>query len=146
MLRLRFRLSLYVKRPLERELIERTHPREPWDRRIYALKIREIERISERLQLLAKFRTEPRLPRLDARARSPLTFTERKVVGYVGDGLDAHLLKFLGGTGVESRQIADVVIWEREIAAVKEFTRDGVRAMETRRNVWSLRHNEDTKF
>jgi hypothetical protein len=127
-------------------LIERTHSREPWDRRIYTLKIHEINRVFQALQLLAQFRTEPRLSCLHAGARSPLPFTERKVIGYVGDGLDAQFLQFLGGTGMESWQIADVVIWTWGIAAVEEFTRDGVRAMRTSRDIWSFRHNENTKF
>jgi hypothetical protein len=79
-------------------------------------------------------------------ARSPLPFTERKVIRYVEDGIDAHLLQFFGGTGVESWQIADVVIWERGIAAVEEFARNGVCAMGTGWDLWSHRHNENTKL
>ena len=140
------RASLYVQRPLKRELIERTHAREPWDRRIYALKIHEIKRVFQALQLLAEFRTEPRVSRLHAGTRSPLPFTERKVIGYVGDGLDAHLLQFLGGTGMESWQISDMIIWERKIAAVKEFAVHGVRAMGPSRDIWSFRHDEHAEF
>src|SRR6202166_4456327 len=146
MFKFRVRLSPHVQRPLERELIEGTHPREPWDRRIYALTIHEMERVLQPPQLLAEFRTEPRLSRLYAGTRTPLSFTQGKVSRYVGDGLDAQLLQFLGGTGMESWQKADVVIWAWGIAAVEEFTRDGVRAMRTSRDIWSFRHEEHAEF
>ena len=143
---LRSGFPLNVERPLKCELIERTHSREPWDRRIHALKIHEIERVLQILQLLAEFRTEPCLTRLHARASNSLLLSEREVIGYVGDGLGAHLLQFFSGTGMESWQVADVVIWERGIAAVEEFARNGVCAMGTGWDLWSHRHNENTKL
>ena len=92
--------------------------------RIHAFKIREIKRVLQALQLLAEFGAQPRLSHLHTRSRTPLSLTEREIIRYVEDGLDAHFLQFLGGTGMESWQIPDVVIWERRIAAVEELAGD----------------------
>jgi hypothetical protein len=143
---LRSRFPLNVKRPQEWELIEWTHSREPWDRRIYALKIHEIDWVFQALQLLAKFRTEPRVSCLHGCARTPLSLTERKVSGYVGDGLDAHFFKLLGSTSVESWQIPNVVVWERRIAAVEKLARDRIGAMGTHWYWRRLRKSQYSKF
>ena len=94
------------------------------------------------LQLLAEFRAEPRLPRLHARASTPLSLAQCEVIGYVEDGLDAHFLQFLGRTGVESWQIPDVVIWERRIAAVEKLARDRIGAMRPSWNFGRVRHRQ----
>jgi hypothetical protein len=47
---------------------------------------------------------------------------------------------------MDSGYIADVIIWERGIAAVVEFARDGVRAMWTSGEIWSFRHDEHAEF
>ena len=139
-------VSLHVDRPLKRQLIEWTHSREPWDCWIYALKVHEIERVIQAPQILAQFLTEPRVACLHGGARSPLPFTERKVIGYVGDGLNAQFLQFLGGTGMESGQIPDVVVWERRIAAVEKLARDWIGAMRPSWNFGRVRHRKDAKF
>ena len=44
--------------------------------------------------------------------------------GYVLDGFDAHLLKLFHCAGVQSRKVADVIIWLWGIAVIEEFAHD----------------------
>src|ERR1022692_3065675 len=129
MFRFRVRLSPHVQRPLKWELIETPHARKSRNRWVNALEVHEAQRVAERFQFFAEVLTEPWVARLHGGARTPLSLTERKVIGYLGDGLDAHPLQFFGSTGMESRQIPDVVVWERGIATVVELACDGVGAM-----------------
>jgi hypothetical protein len=46
---------------------------------------------------------------------------------------------------MDSGYIADVVVWERRIAAVIELARDGVCAMWTGWDIWSFRHDEHSE-
>ena len=122
-------LSQHVNRPLKRNLVVRSHARKSRDRRVHRLEIHKEEWVLEPLQLLAEFGAEPGLPRLHASARTPLPLVQREVVRDVADGLDANLLQFLDGARLDSRQVADVVVWARRIAAVEELAGDGVGAM-----------------
>jgi hypothetical protein len=62
-----------------------------------------------KVDAVARFRTGARRCPLRGGARTPLSLTEREVIG-VGDGLDARLLQFFGGAGMESWQVTDVLV------------------------------------
>ena len=124
-----------VNRPLKRNLLVGAHALEPWNCRVQCFKIHEVERIFQRCQLSTEVGAEPRLPRLHARAHTPQALVQREIVWNVPNGLDPHLLQFVNGAGVDSRQIADVVITALRIAAVKELAGDRISAMASRRDV-----------
>src|SRR5580704_17827667 len=107
--------------PLKRQLIVGSHAGKPWNCRIHAFKICEVQRVRQPTQHLAKLRAKPRLARLHAGSRPSLNFAQFEVVRYVTDGLDAHFLQLLFRARVESWQIPNVVIRERRIAAVEEL-------------------------
>src|ERR1035441_10093020 len=132
-----------MNRPLKRQLVVRPHARKSRDRRVYGLEVHKEERVLESLQLLAEVGAEPGLASLHASASTPLPFVQREVVRDVADGLDANLLQFLDGARLDSRQVADVIVRARRIAAVEELAGDGLRAMASREEVGRFRHVED---
>ena len=62
------------------------------------------------------------------------------------NGLDSQFFQFLNRTGMDSGYIADVVIWERGIAAVVELARDRIGAMGTHWYWRRLRKSQYSKF
>ena len=97
--------------PLEWNLVKGTHARKSWDRGVDRFEIHEVKRVLERSQFLGEFGAVIRLTRLDGRARTPLNLAQVEVLGYVADGLDAHLLEFLQHSTVDSWQASNVVLW-----------------------------------
>src|SRR6266566_310798 len=79
-------------------------------------------------------------------ARTPLNLTQFKVFRDVADTLDAHLFQFLHRAGIYSRQVADVVIRSRGIAAVVELTGNGICAMATGSDLRSRWHGDGAQL
>src|SRR5450631_4041768 len=136
-----------MRAPLEQQVVIRSHACETRDRGVYGLKVDKEQRIGEVGECrLESVNVVPRCPRLHARSRTPLSLSQFEVIGYVVDGLDAHFLQFPFRTRVESRQIPNVVIRKRRIAAVEELADNGIVALTTRCNVRGLRHGKDGKL
>ena len=139
--------SLHMHAPLERQLVVRSHTRKSRHTWIHGFKIHEIKGVLHAFQLFAQFRCViPRLSRLDGDASAALALVEREVVGNIVNGHDAHLRQFLHPDCVDSREIADVIVRPRRIAAVVELARDGIGALASRRNVRSTRHRKNGKL
>lgn len=62
------------------------------------------------------------------------------------DGLDTQLFKLFHCTSVEAREVADVIVWERGIAAVEELAGDRVCAVRSRGEIGSFGHGEHTEL
>src|SRR5208282_963498 len=132
-----------MHRPLERQMVVGPHGWESRDRPIHGLEVGEVQRVRQSTQYPTEFGAVPRLPRLHTRSRSPLNLRQLEVVRYVANRINAHVLKLLNRTGVDSRQIADVVVRTRRIAMVIELACDGIGALVSRRDVGSLRHGKN---
>src|SRR6266576_1440231 len=140
------RLPLQMNRPLEGQLGVRSHPRKSRDAWIYRFKIREVERVSQPFSLALKFRAIPRLPHLNARARTTQPLRERVILWDVVNRLNAESDKFCHRRGMDSGESQNVVVRNRGIAMIKKLASEWIAALSSSRNIGSLRHREDSKF
>src|SRR5208282_1953850 len=118
-----------MNRPLERQLIVRSHARESWDRRVHGFKVCKVEWVLQALHFLAQVGAIPRRFLLDTVSRTPLNLRQCEVIGYIVDRLDAQLFQFLHHAGVDSWQGCNVVLRAQWIASVEKFASDGLRAV-----------------
>jgi hypothetical protein len=139
--RIVFPLNMHA--PLKGELIIGSHPAESWNRGVQGFKIHEVDRVLRLTQFRRQLRAEPRLPSLHARSRTPLNLAQREVIGDFTYGGDSQFLQFLHRAGMQSRQVADVVIRKWRIASVIELARNGMGAMTSRLDVRRCGHRQN---
>ena len=93
-----------------------------------------------------RFIAEPRLTCLHASCGPPLPITKGIVFWNIKDRLDAQFFKFLGGTGVEVRQVSDVVGGPRNVAVVEEFAHNRLHAMLASGKIGRRVHRQHSKL